>query len=144
MKEAEEGHRKQCVVYSIMYDVDYYIILYVNAAKKAWVMADGDYAATPDIRAFGFEITDAERTELLNHFADITHAISIDKPPALDLSRWTFNNFKTACALDLSDDEYSLLKAQVKRMLRSSLPDWKKQAYYEAIEFIKDVREAAE
>lgn len=140
-KEAEEGHRKQCVAYSIMYNVDYYIILYVNTAKKAWVMSDADYAATPDIRAFGFEITEADRVELLDSFAEISRCISEDTAPAIDLSRWTFNNFKTACALSLSDDEYDTLKAQVKRMMRSSLPDWKKHQYFDAIEFIREVRE---
>lgn len=140
-KEAEEGHRKQCVAYSIMYNVDYYIILYVNTAKKAWVMSDADYEATPDIRAFGFEITDADRAELLDGFAEITKAINADTPPALDLSRWTFNSFKTACALSLSDDEFAVLKAQVKRAQRSGLPDWKKQQYVDAFMFIQEARE---
>ncbi len=140
-KEAEEGHRKQCVAYSIMYNVDYYIILYVNAAKKSWVMTDEEYEATPDIRAFGIEITDADRDELLDSFAEITEAINSENPPALDLSRWTFNSFKTACALSLSDEEYDEIKAQVKRVMKSRIPDWKKQGYYDAFEFIKDVRE---
>lgn len=141
MREAEEGHRKQCVAYSIMYDVDYFIILYVNAAKKSWVISDEDYEATPDIRAFGFEITDADRNALLDDFAEIARCIAEDTPPAIDLSRWTFNNFKTACALSLSDDEFAILKAQVKRMMRSSLPDRQKHEYYDAFEFIKEVRE---
>lgn len=142
MREAEEGHRKQCVAYSIMYDVDYFIILYVNAAKKSWVISDEEYEATPDIRAFGFEITDADRAELLDNFAEITRCINAETPPAMDLSRWTFNNFKTACAASLTDDEFAILKAQVRRMMKSSLPDWRKQQYYEAFEFIKDAREA--
>lgn len=141
MREAEEGHRKQCVAYSLMYNVDYFIILYVNAAKKAWVMSDADYQATPDIRAFGYEITDADRTELLDSFAEVAKAISEDSPPAMDLSRFTFNNFKTACALSLTDEEFSELKAQASRYMRSSLPDWKKQGYYDAIQFIKEMRE---
>lgn len=140
-KEAEEGHRKQCVAYSIMYNVDYYIILYINAAKKSWVMSDADYEATPDIRAFGFEITDADRNELLDTFADITEAINTDTPPALDLSRWTFNGFKTACAESLTDEEYGEVKAHVKRVMKSRIPDWKKQGYYDALEFITTVRE---
>jgi hypothetical protein len=141
MREAEEGHRKQCVAYSIMYGVDYYIILYVNTAKKAWVMSDDEYEATPDIRAFGFEITDADRAELLDNFAEITRCINTDTPPALDLSRWTFNGFKTACALDLADDEFQTLKAQVKRAQRSGLPQYVKDQYVDAFMFIQDVRE---
>jgi hypothetical protein len=136
MREAEEGHRKQCVAYSIMYDVDYYIILYVNTAKKGWVLTDDEYEATPDIRAFGLEITDADRTALLDEFAEIARCIATNTPPALDLSRWTFNGFKTACAQSLTDDEFAILKAQVKRMQRSSLPPWTKAQYVDAIMFI--------
>jgi hypothetical protein len=124
-----------------MYNVDYYIILYVNTAKKAWVMSDEDYEATPDIRAFGFEITDADRQELLDDFAEIAKCINNDTPPALDLSRWTFNNFKTACAQSLSDDEFAILKAQVKRAQRSGLPQWKKDQYVDAFMFIEEARE---
>jgi hypothetical protein len=143
MKEAEEKHRKQCVAYSIMYDVDYFIILYVNGAKKSWDISDEDYAATPDIRAFGFEITDDDRNELLDFFADIINCIDRGTPPAMDLTRFTFNNFKTACALSLSDDEYAILKAQVKRAMRSGLSQRTINEYVDAFEFIRDTREAA-
>lgn len=141
MKAAEEKHRKQCVAYSIMYDVDYYIILYVNASKKGWNMSEEEYEASPDIRAFGFEITDAERAKLLDFFAEVTKCINDDTPPALDLFRWTFNNHKTACAKSLTDEEYALLKAQVKRALRSGISQHTKQQLYDAFEFIRDVRE---
>lgn len=141
MKESEEGHRKQCVAYSIMYNVDYYIILYVNAAKKSWVMTEDEYETNPDIRAFGFEITDADRNKLLDHFADITKAINENKPPKLDLSHWTFNNFKTACALSLTDEELTKIKDQVRRVMKSNMPAWKKKGYYDALEFIRNVRE---
>jgi hypothetical protein len=144
MREAEEGHRKQCVAYSVMYDVDYFIILYVNAAKKAWVLEDADYEATPDIRAFGFEITDEDRTELLDNFAEIAKGISEDRAPALDLTRWTFNNFKTACALSLTESEYTQVKAQARLAMKSGLPSWKKNGYFEAVEFIKETREKSE
>jgi len=144
MREAEEGHRKQCVAYSLMYGVDYYIILYVNAAKKNWVISDEDYEATPDIRAFGFEITDADRAELLDNFAEITAAINTDTPPKMDLSRWTFNNFKTACALSLTEEELAEIKSQVSKVMRSSLPQFKKEGYYDAYEFIKETRAKGE
>lgn len=143
MREAEEGHRKQCVAYSIMYDVDYYIILYVNAAKKGWQMTDEEYEASPDIRAFGFEITDADRAELLDYFAEVTQAINEDRPPALDLSLWTFNNFKTACAASLSDEEFAQVKRIVSQVMKSGLPQWKKDSYFEAFDFIREMRDKA-
>jgi CRISPR/Cas system-associated exonuclease Cas4 (RecB family) len=141
MREAEEGHRKQCVAYSVMYNVDYYIILYVNTAKKAWVMSDADYEATPDIRAFGFEITDADRAELLDNFAEITKAINANEPPKMDLSRYMFNNYKTACAQSLTDEEISEIKDQVRRIKASSIPQWKKDSYLSAWAQIRELKE---
>lgn len=141
MHEAEEGHRKQCVAYSIMYDVDYYIILYVNAAKKAWIMSESEYETTPDIRAFGIEITDQDREELLGYFASIVEAVEQNKPPKLDLWQWTFNNYKTACALSLTDDEFDEIKDYVRQALKSSISNSAKESLYDAYTFIKEVRE---
>lgn len=143
MREAEEGHRKQCVAYSAMYGVNYFIIVYVNGAKKSWNMTPEEYAANPDIRAFGIEITQADRDELFDKFAEITRAVNEGEPPAMDLAQYTFNNFKTACALNLSDEEFTQVKRTAQQVLRSSLPQWRKDSYYEAYEFIREVRESA-
>lgn len=146
MKGPEESHVKQTVAYSHMYakdgkPIDYYVILYVNASKQSWVMTDEQYEKTPDIRAFCIEITDEDRAQLFDRLAEINRAIRTDSAPKLSLEDWTFNNFKTACARDLTDAEFDELKVQVRRILKSGLPDWKKQAYYDAFEFIKSVRE---
>ena len=63
--------RRGELVSSKMYEVDHYVILYVNASKKAWVYAEGDYAKNPDIRAFGVTITEDARTELFARLAEI-------------------------------------------------------------------------
>ena len=80
MREPEEGHVKQCVSYSHMYGVDYFIIVYVNGAKKSWVLTEEEYKATPDIRAFGIEITQDDRNELFDKFAEITSATKLRAP----------------------------------------------------------------
>lgn len=144
MRSPDDNHVKQCVAYSEMYDVDYYVILYVNAAKKSWVMDNNEYDKTPDLRAFAIEITDEDRAELFNFLSKVTKDIRTNTPPPMDLSKFTFNNYKTACAESLTDEEYEEIKTQVKRYLRSSLPDWRKQQYYDAFEFITEVREAGE
>jgi hypothetical protein len=41
-------------------------------------MTDEEYEATPDIRAFGFEITENDRAELLDFFAEIARCINED------------------------------------------------------------------
>lgn len=140
MREPKDDHIKQTVCYSIMYDVDYYIILYVNASKKGWNMSEEDYAKSPDIRAFGIHITDDMRNEVIDTFASVLKSVEKRTPPALDIEKWTFNNYKRACALSLSDEEYDDIKRKSDRMLRSSLPDWKKSAYRGCVEYIKAVR----
>jgi hypothetical protein len=136
----KEDHVKQTVCYSLMYDVDYYVILYVNAAKKAWEMTDEEYAKNRDIKAFGVAITDEMKRDVLDKFAGVVEAAEIGNPPTLDIDKWTFNNFKTACAKSLSDEELASLERQASAILRSSLPDWKKRGPVEAIAKIREIR----
>lgn len=145
----KEDHVKQAVCYSLMYGsaaepLDYYVILYVNASKKAWEMTDEDYAKSPDIKAHCVEITDDMRAEVLGRFAEIVAAAEEGRPPALDLTKWTFNGFKSACAASLSDEEMADLERQVGAAMRSGLPDWKKRQYTEAYVDIKRRRAATE
>lgn len=141
MREPKEDHVKQAVCYSIMYDVDYYVILYVNASKKAWNMTEEEYRKNPDFKAFGLAITDEMRTEVLDRFAYVVDAVKNNEPPAVDIEKWAFNGFKTAIAKALSDEEFSVIESQAKNVLKSRLPDWKKRSYTEAYEFIKSARE---
>ncbi|UIJ64485.1 hypothetical protein LW858_15930 [Bacillus cereus] len=141
LREPGADHVKQVTCYSLMYDLDYYIVLYVNASKKAWNMSEEDYMKYPDFRAFGVAITDEMRNEVLDKFASIVEAVKTKQPPKLDIEHWMFNNFKTACAQSLSDEEYEEIKAQVSRVKRSSLSDVKKAPYIGALEFIDKVRE---
>lgn len=141
MREPEEGHVKQCISYSHMYGVDYFIIVYVNGAKKSWSMTEEEYEANPDIRAFGIEITQQDRDEVFDKFADITKAVSEKKPPKMDLGQFTFNNHKTACALSLTDEEFTEVRKTASRAMKSSLPAWKKSSYVDAYHFIEDIRE---
>jgi hypothetical protein len=140
MREAKEDHVKQVTAYSIMYGVDDYVIAYINASKKGWVISDEDYEKNPDIRAFHIEVTERDRKALLDDFAEVVKAAQDGNPPPLELDKWTFNSYKTACALDLSDEEYDELKTQVRAVMKSGMPNWKKQSYYDAIQFIKEVR----
>ncbi|MEI4802012.1 crossover junction endodeoxyribonuclease RuvC [Bacillus sp. FJAT-51639] len=111
-----------------MYDLDYYIVLYVNASKKAWNMSEEDYMKYPDFRAFGIAVTDEMRNEVLDKFASVVESVK-KQPPRLNVERWMFNNFKTACAQSLSDEEYEEIQTQVNRVKRSSLSDVKKAPY---------------
>lgn len=116
-----QDHVKQCVCYSMMYDVDYYIILYVNASKKGWFMSDEDFRKTPDVKAFGIYITDEMRNEVKDYFVEVLDHVDTKTPPPLDITKWTFNNFKTATALSLSKTELDELKKQVAAYQKSNV-----------------------
>lgn len=140
LREAEAGHTRQAMAYARMFGCDYYVILYVNLAKKGWFMSEEDYAKTPDLRAFCLRITDADIAKALERPAYVTRCVREGTPPPLDLDNWTFNNFKTACALDLSDDEFAELQAINQRAQHSNLTASKKRDYAVAIEFITETR----
>jgi hypothetical protein len=141
----KEDHVKQCVCYSIMYGtdaepIDYYVILYVNASKKSWIMSDEEFAKNPDIKAFGTEITDEMRRGVLDNFAEIVNAADKGEPPALDIANWLFNGFKRACAASLSDEEYTQIERQVSAVQRSGMKDYEKRGYAEAFEQLTELR----
>jgi hypothetical protein len=141
MKAPKPDHVAQITCYSLMYDVDEYLIVYINTSKKAWFMDDEEFVKSPDFRVFGVEVSDYMKRQVLDKFANVAKAVREQKPPKLNLDKFKFNNFKKACALSLDDAEFDEIRNEVKRVMKSGLPNWKKQAYYEAFEFIRDVRE---
>ena len=144
MNQPSSAHARQIVAYSHMYDCDYYVILYVNYAKKGWNMTDEDYEKTPDIRAFCTKVSDEAKREVFDKAVKVTRAVREGIPPKLDLDDWTFNNFKEACAKDLSDEEVEELRQQVERAKRSSLPNYIKANYERAFDDIIRLRKGAE
>lgn len=146
MREAKEDHFKQCVNYSIMYGtkeapLDDFIITYGNLSKKAWNMTEEDYEKNPDMRAFHVTVTEQDRIDLLDYYADILDAIDAGMPPKLDLDKWNFNNYKTACVKYMTDGEFEELRSQALTYQKSRLPEWKKRSYVEAFEDIARMRE---
>jgi hypothetical protein len=141
MREPEAKHVKQCYMYGEMYDVDYYIIIYVNTSKKAWVYNDGDYEKNPDIRAFGIEITEADKEAVFDNFALILQAVREMDPPPLQPENWTFNKYKTIIALEMTDDEVDEVRRLKNRAIRSGLPSFKKQAYVDCLNDIERIRD---
>lgn len=137
---AKEDHVKQCVCYSIMYDVDYYVILYVNGSRKAWEMTPEEFEKNPDIAVFGLHITDEMRDEVLDHFASIVAAAEAGKPPKLDIGKWTFNDFKRRIATTLTDEEIAEIERKVSAIQRSGLPDWKKRSAAGVLAEIMELR----
>ncbi len=135
-KEPKRDHELQTYCYSEMYGLDYVIILYHLTYGADW---NKDYRRN---KAYGRHITQANRDLVLSKFANLAKAKRTGIAPPVDLLSWGFNDYKTAIARSLTDEEYEQVKAQAKRGLKGNLPDWRKHQLYDAIEFIKDVREA--
>lgn len=134
LAQPKRDHELQTHVYSEMYGLDYSLIIYHLTYGADWKR---DFSRN---KIFGRFISQDDRNELLDKFARVTKAWRTGVAPAIDLDGWLFNDYKTAIAKGLPDDEFEILKAQVKRAMKSSLPDWKKHQYYDAIEFIREVR----
>jgi hypothetical protein len=135
LEQPKRDHELQTNVYSEMYGLDYTIVLYHLTYGADWKR---DFSRS---KAFGRYITQDERNEILDKFARVTKSWRTGVAPAIDLDGWVFNDYKTAIAKGITEDEFELLKAQVKRLMRSGLPQWKKDSCYEAFEFIREVRE---
>lgn len=139
MKEANEKHIAQCKLYSLMFNVDYYVIIYVNAAHKSWTISDEDFAKTPDIRAFGFHFTDDDRYEALKPLAEVRKAVREEDAPLPDLTKFTFNGFKEAIAHSLTDSEWQALEHQVELAKKSGLKPFEIKSYVDALETLKSL-----
>jgi hypothetical protein len=140
MKEPKEDHARQIIAYSIMYGVDDYLITYLNGSKKGWHISEEDYVKNPDLRVFHVYVTESDRQALLDGFTGVLQAVKDGNPPPLDIEKFVFNNYKTACALSLSDDEFTEIKEMVSRVRKSNIQNWKKKNYDEALRFIEEVR----
>lgn len=141
MREAELGHVRQTIAYSIMYDLDYYVVVYQNASKKTWKYDDEEYDKTPDLRAFSYRHTEEDKQELLEELGGLLKRFKADDKPKLDLTEWTFNNYKTVCATNLTEEEYADLVAEAEAVQESKEYNaFQKKQYREAIEELTMIR----
>ena len=137
LKEAEAKHIAQVRTYAHLYDVDHYLIIYVNAAHKAWNMSPEDYEKTPDIRVFGIDCSEEKRLISLRKMAAVQKAVNEGQPPLPHLDKWTFNNFKTAIARSITDAELDALESQVVAVEAGTAKEWIKRDYRNSLEELK-------
>jgi hypothetical protein len=112
MKEANSKHVWQVTNYAMLKDLDQYLIVYVNASHKTWNISDEDYAKYPDFRVFGVETPEDKKKEVRNRFFTAVEMAHEGVFPKLSLADWTFNDYKTACALSLTYKELEELKLE--------------------------------
>ena len=138
MKEADPKHVAQCVAYSLMYGVNYWVICYVNASKKSWNMTEEDIAKYPDVRTFGIYITDDMKLQLLSYLSDVVTAIKEDKIPELDITKWTFNNYKEACIKVTTLEEIEKIRVNYNAGKYNFLPKYQLKSVLSSINYIEE------
>lgn len=95
MKDAQEGHKLQTVAYSLLFDVDEFIIMYESVAKDNWT---ANQNAKSDIRTFYNKVTEADKLMLLDKLAEVEKHIQAGKIPEGDLSKCIFCPYKNTCS----------------------------------------------
>lgn len=141
MTDPKLDHVKQCICYSIMYGLDKYVIAYVNTAKKPWLAPDEDLIKTPDVRMFDVDVSERQKEDILDFFADIARRVRENDPPLPDLLKWRFNDFKGAIVKSLSDEEVEKLE-MISQFVAEDAPMWQRRAIQDALEDIKRRRAA--
>ncbi|MCW2278700.1 PD-(D/E)XK nuclease family protein [Heliophilum fasciatum] len=94
MKDAQDDHKLQCVAYSLLFDLDEFLIVYESLAKDSW-MKGGD--AKPDMRAFYLHVTDEDRSQLIDKFARVASMVKARKIPPADPTKCIFCPYKPRC-----------------------------------------------
>jgi hypothetical protein len=145
MKEPTGSHVKQVIAYSLQHQeeerpINHGILFYGNLAKKAWTMTEEDVEKYPDIRTFDIDITEEKQVAVLDHFADVLDHVNAGTLPPVDLDKWLFCNFKEVITDGLTDEEFAVIKEEVKAIQKTKLPDYKKNPYIDAFFYIKDRR----
>lgn len=100
MKDAQDGHKEQCVAYSILFDVDEFLLTYESLAKDGWTKGK---EAKSDIRPFYFKVTEQDRIALLDKFAEVAEMVADAEIPKAEFEKCLFCPFKTKCHTDTLD-----------------------------------------
>lgn len=100
MKDAGADHKLQCVAYSILFGIDEYIITYESVAKDGWTKGK---EAKPDLRTFYHRVTEEDRQELLDKWAETAKAKYNNELPERELDKCIFCPYKTVC--EVADNE---------------------------------------
>lgn len=96
IKGPDASHKKQLIGYSILFGIDEFVIMYESLAKDEW--RQGQYAKD-DIATFYVKITEEQRQELLDKYAEVAAAVETGEIPDQETSKCMFCPFKSSCLL---------------------------------------------
>jgi len=141
MKCAEDKHIQQIKTYALMYDLDYYFILYQNCSKKGWTQDEETKTKYPDVRVFGIYISEEDKESHRNYLRDLWDLQTKEKPP-LDPLNWTFNSHKISAIVNMTDEEYTQLSNDVSKIRHSrDMTAFEKKSAEQCLEEIRQARE---
>jgi hypothetical protein len=92
LKVPQENNVAQMVAYSLMFDVDEYIIHYESLAKDNWTKGT---EARNDFKVFHIKITEEMQQELLDKLARVARAVRVGELPDREPENEIFSNYKT-------------------------------------------------
>lgn len=95
IKEPQESHRLQVVAYSILFDVNEWLITYESVAKDKWSTGEN---ARLDFKVFYVNVSDLDRKRLLDKWAEVAENIEDGEISRPNYSKCLFCPYKTKCA----------------------------------------------
>lgn len=94
MKKPSSSHVQQCVAYSLLFGMDEFLITYENVSKDEW---RAGASAIDDIKPFYVKVTEKQKQNLLNKFAEVAEAVETAEIPKQETSKCMFCPYKTVC-----------------------------------------------
>ncbi|HDX9704366.1 TPA: hypothetical protein ROY17_002004 [Bacillus thuringiensis] len=137
MKGEDPKHVRQAKTYALMYDLDYYFIVYQNCAKKSWNMTEEDKQKYPDLRIFGIYISPEEKAEHVKYLKYLWELQNSEEKPELDLLKWNFNSYKRTILGDLTREDFDYLTHQVLSIENGKYSAFEKKSAREAYDEIE-------
>lgn len=98
LNKPADSHIKQCVAYSLVFEDENgeplldYLITYEAVPKDKWLA--GDFAVQ-DVKAFHIKVTERQRQNLLNRFAEVAECVATGELPPVEKSKLTFTDYRS-------------------------------------------------
>lgn len=142
MKTYEDKHRQQILTYALMYDLDYYFILYQNCSKKGWTQDEETKTKYPDVRVFGIYISPEDKRTHMEYLRGIWDLRNTEEKPPLNPLKWNFHSHKISAIVNMTNDEFQTLKGNVVDIETSKeYTAFEKKCAWQCLEEVRQARE---
>lgn len=91
LKQPQDSHVLQTVAYSLLFDVDEWLITYESVAKDKWMTGEN---ARPDVKVFYNKVTEKDKKALLDKWASVATHVKDGEIPEHDGSNLLFFEYK--------------------------------------------------